>query len=229
MSGPIFIIEDERSIADAVAYALRSEGFTPVWHETAGAALFAIAKTPPRCIVLDVGLPDMSGFELCKRIRLSSQVPILFLTARAEEIDRVLGFEIGGDDYISKPFSPRELVSRIKAILRRIEGSPEPAGSTKRSKNFSVDEDSLTISFKGKPLELSRYEFRLLSVLLRRMGRVYSREELMNLAWESPEMSLERTVDTHIKTIRAKLRTIDNSDDSIVTHRGFGYALREDE
>ena len=228
MTGSVFIIEDERSIADAVTYALRSEGFTPEWHETAGAALSALGRSDPRCIVLDVGLPDMSGFELCKRIRERSAVPILFLTARAEEIDRVLGFEIGGDDYVTKPFSPRELVSRIKAILRRAEGAAAERDPKRKAKHFSVDGESLVISFKGKALELSRYEFRLLSVLIRRPGRVYSREELMNLAWETPEMSLERTVDTHIKTIRSKLRAVDASDDSILTHRGFGYSMRED-
>lgn len=222
----VYIIEDERSIADAVTYALRSEGFVPHWYGTAEEALAAFGKSEPDFVVLDVGLPDMSGFDVCKQLRRRSRVPILFLTARAEEIDRVLGFELGGDDYVTKPFSPRELVSRIKAILRR--AGERAVAQPRVTKNFSVDQDSLVISYRGVPLELSRYEYRLLAVLLRRPGKVYSREELMNIAWECPEMSTERTVDTHIKTIRAKLREVFAEHDPIVTHRGFGYSLAED-
>ncbi len=228
MGKPIFIVEDERSISDALAYALRSEGFSAQCFETGAAALAAFSKESPDFVILDIGLPDMSGFELCKRLRLTSSVPILFLTARAEEIDRVLGFELGGDDYMTKPFSPRELVARVKAILRRSAQEVSAPAPTSVSRAFVINEETLVVTYRGKPLDLSRYEFRLLSVLVRRPGRVYSREELMDRAWESPEMSLERTVDTHIKTIRAKLRAITPDHDPIVTHRGFGYSLRED-
>jgi two-component system catabolic regulation response regulator CreB len=169
---------------------------------------------------------------LCRQIRANrdikkSRLPIIFLTARAEEVDRVLGLEIGGDDYITKPFSPRELVARIRSVLRRTEDS-ESVAVPQSLNSFRIDEERVKIFFQGKPLELSRYEFRLLSILVKRPGRVYSREELMNRAWEEPEMSLERTVDSHIKMIRAKLREIDITDDSIITHRGLGYSLKED-
>jgi two-component system catabolic regulation response regulator CreB len=223
----ILVVEDESSIADTIVYALNTEGFTAVRSGTAAEAFAYLERKQPELIVLDVGLPDLSGFEVCRRIRQTSGVPILFLTARAEEVDRVLGFEIGGDDYVAKPFSPRELVARIRSILRRT-GEKNPAETPKPSKRFRIDDERLKIFFRDTALELSRYEFRLFCVLIKRPGRVFSREELMNRAWEEPEMSLERTVDSHIKMIRAKLRQIDPDDDSIVTHRGLGYSLKED-
>lgn len=223
----ILIVEDESSIADTIVYALSTEGFAAVHCGNAADALSYLESNTPELVVLDVGLPDLSGFEVCRRIRQGSTLPVLFLTARAEEVDRVLGFEIGGDDYVAKPFSPRELVARIRSILRRTKEKPAPE-SHKPSKRFRIDEERLKIFFKDAPLDLSRYEFRLFCVLIKRPGRVYSREELMNRAWEEPEMSLERTVDSHIKMIRAKLRLLDSEDDSIVTHRGLGYSLKED-
>lgn len=227
----IVVVEDESSIADTIVYALSTEGFQSNSFSTAQEALSFLENHPCDLVVLDVGLPDLSGFELCRRIRglpnpKVSKVPILFLTARSEEVDRVLGFEIGGDDYVTKPFSPRELVARIRSILRRVnEKKSEPKFAP--SQRFQIDEERMKIFFRGTALDLSRYEYRLFCVLIKRPGRVYSREELMNRAWEEPEMSLERTVDSHIKMIRAKLRALDESDDSIVTHRGLGYSLKE--
>jgi two-component system catabolic regulation response regulator CreB len=225
----ILIVDDEPSIADALKYALSQEGFNTQLVGTGTDALTYIAEQSPALVVLDVGLPDMTGYDVCRRIRERTATPILFLTARADEVDRILGLELGGDDYISKPFSPREVVARIKAILRRSEGLVVSAAavSSRRNSAFKIDEERMKVMYKGEPLDLTRYELRLLCVLVRRPGRVYSREELMNIAWESPEMSLERTVDTHIKTIRAKLHAIDSEDDSIITHRGLGYSLRE--
>jgi two-component system catabolic regulation response regulator CreB len=225
----ILIVDDEPSIADALTYALSTEGLHAEWCGTGAAALANIQASPPVLVVLDVGLPDMTGFDVCRGIRASTNTPILFLSARAEEVDRILGLELGGDDYISKPFSPREVVARIKAILRRTEAGRgmAPLPVPKRNPDFRIDEERMRVLFKERPLELTRYEFRLLCVLVRRPGRVYSREDLMNIAWESPEMSLERTVDTHIKTIRAKLHAIDPETEFIITHRGLGYSLRE--
>ena len=151
-----------------------------------------------------------------------------FLTARSEEVDKVLGLELEADDYVCKPFSPRELVARIKAVLRRSEERSLVPQRASETGPFAIDGERLQICFHGTALDLSRYEYRILCILVRRPGRVYSREQLMNLAWESPEMSLERTVDTHIKTIRQKLRDIRSQDDSIITHRGTGYSLREE-
>lgn len=221
----VLIVEDESSIAETLLFVLEAEGYHCTWCQTGLEAKKAMAEYPPDLIVLDVGLPDQSGFDLCREIRKTNSVPILFVTARNEEIDRILGLELGGDDYVTKPFSPREIVARVKAILRRGKAVPAQPRSTKA---FTVDHDRMVISFCGTALDLSRYEYRLLMVLLRRPGRVFSREELMNIAWESPEMSLERTVDTHIKTIRSKLKAVKNEKDPIVTHRGFGYSLRED-
>jgi two-component system catabolic regulation response regulator CreB len=226
----ILIVEDEASIVDTLRYALSSEGFICVTANTAGEGLAAVKREALALAVLDIGLPDKSGIELCKEIRAFSAIPILFLTARSDEIDRIVGLEVGGDDYVVKPFSPREVAARVKAILRR--GAPQPAAASAPASGpsalFEVDEERFQIRFKGTLLDLSRYEYRLLLVLVRRPGRVFSREQLMALAWESPEMSLERTVDTHIKTIRAKLKAVDPADDHIVTHRGLGYSLKEE-
>jgi two-component system catabolic regulation response regulator CreB len=151
-------------------------------------------------------------------------VPIIFLTARDTELDRVVGLEVGADDYVSKPFSPRELAARVKAVLRR--ARPEPDASS-GSSSFTLDADRFQAGFCGQPLELSRYEFLLLQVFLRRPGQVYSREQLMEMVWDAPESSMDRTVDAHIKNLRGKLRAINPEFDPIVTHRGLGYSLKE--
>ncbi len=223
MKHRILIIEDEPAIADNIVYALETEGFQCRWCATGGEGLLALAEKFDLA-VLDVGLPDISGFDLCKEIRKRHDLPILFLTARAGEIDRVVGLEIGADDYVVKPFSPRELAARIKAILRRT----APAAAPQPSLPFRVDTDRLIIAYFEAPLELSRYEYRLLLVLLEKPGRVWSREQLMERAWDSPESSLDRTVDAHVKSLRAKLREVKPDIDPIRTHRGMGYALKED-
>jgi two-component system, OmpR family, catabolic regulation response regulator CreB len=237
----ILIVEDEPAIADTLIYALKTEGFAPEWCATGRAGLAALAAKPFALVVLDVGLPDGSGFDVCKAIRVHSAVPVLFLTARNTELDRVLGLELGGDDYLVKPFSPRELTARVKAILRRTNGSAaaasEPAGTNSSSSTGNrqstgagellVDDERCTIRFRGVLLELTRYEYRLLKVLATKPGRVYSREQLMNAVWEDPGASLDRTVDAHIKMLRAKFRSIAPDADPIQTHRGLGYSLRE--
>jgi two-component system catabolic regulation response regulator CreB len=157
---------------------------------------------------------------------------VIFLTARSGEIDRVVGLEIGADDYISKPFSPRELAARVKAVLRRSRGAPQPPAPAMREAAphaaFQVNEAKRQINYHGKPLELSRIEHDLLAVLVRRPGQVFSREQLMEQVWEQPETSLERSVDAHIKNLRAKLKAVRPDKDPIVTHRGVGYSLDED-
>lgn len=221
----ILVVEDEPSISDSVSYALSTEGFDPLLTHTAQGALELLKSEQPALAILDVGLPDLNGFDLCKQIRLQSEMPVLFLTARSDEVDRVVGLEIGADDYMVKPFSPRELVARVRAILRRSPG--DTSSSQTRHSSFVIDESRISILFKGKALELSRLEYKVLCVLIRNPERVYSREELMDRAWEEPDMSLARTVDTHVKTIRSKLRAIDPEKEYIITHRGFGYSLRE--
>jgi two-component system catabolic regulation response regulator CreB len=220
-------VEDEPAIADTISYALTTEGFDAVWCPTAGQAKAALEKEGIDLVVLDVGLPDRNGFEFCKELRRTSAVPVIFLTARADEVDRVVGLEIGGDDYIVKPFSPRELTARVKAVLRRSPSAESVGKADGVASPFSVDRNRMKIHYFGKPLDLSRYEFRLLEVLIGRPGWVFSRDQLMDRVWQEPEASMDRTVDTHIKTLRAKLREVKPRMDPIVTHRGLGYSLKE--
>ncbi len=243
MRNKILLIEDEPSIADNIVYALKTEGFEVVWRSTAATALAEFAAADAfRLVVLDIGLPDMSGFEVCKKLRSASDVPIIFVTARKDEIDRVVGLEIGADDYVVKPFSPRELSARVKAVLRRtsLPPAPLPAASAPDGREldapaaieaaapvFAVDEERMEIRYRGGLLQLSRYEYRILKVLLARPGKVFSRDELMERVWDEPGSSLDRTVDAHIKTIRAKLHAIDPDGDPIRTCRGVGYSIAE--
>jgi two-component system catabolic regulation response regulator CreB len=223
----ILIIEDEPAISDNIEFVLRSEGLDTVRVATGLAAEPVLQEGPVDLIVLDIGLPDISGFDLLRDIRKTRATPIILLTARTGEIDRVLGLEIGADDYVAKPFSPRELAARVKAVLRRAQ--PQPAAAPEPSKQvFNVNTSKRVITFYGAPLELSKYEYDILRQFIERKGHVFSREQLMNLVWEQPETSLDRTVDAHIKNIRAKLRAIRPDLEPIVTHRGSGYSLRDD-
>ncbi|MGH8047053.1 MAG: two-component system response regulator CreB [Chthoniobacterales bacterium] len=224
MSAPrILVVEDEPSIRDAIQYAIESDGCEVACCGTGGEALAQLDSTEFDLVVLDVGLPDFSGFDVCRRLRKRYTLPVLFLTARSDEIDRVVGLEIGGDDYVTKPFSPRELSARVRAILRRTKNGAAPSASA--SGVFDVDDERVVIRYHGTPLDLSRCEYRLLAALLAKPGRVFSRAQLMDSAWDEPEASMERTVDTHIKSLRAKLRAVRADEDPIRTHRGFGYSL----
>jgi len=223
----ILIVEDELAIADSIAYALRTDGFAPVHVTLAGEALAAVRAGGPQApslVVLDVGLPDMNGFEACRQLRQFSDVPVIFLTARSDEIDRIVGLEIGADDYVTKPFSPRELVARIRVVLRRLAPASPPAAAAAPPR-FEVRPDEARILYRGQLLDLTRYEYLLLKVLAERPGHVLSRAQLMDRVWTDAPETLERTVDAHVKSLRAKLRAIDPADDPIQTHRGMGYSL----
>jgi two-component system catabolic regulation response regulator CreB len=256
----ILIAEDESGIADTLQYVLKSDGFTPIWCATAEDALAQFAQEAPALAILDVGLPDMNGFELFKRLRALNQamggpeVPMLFLTARSDEIDRVVGLELGADDYVAKPFSPRELVARVRTILRRSArgGSPggtgAPVGGGQGVPHalapqmspvpaqppaapplpFVLDQERMQIRYYGRLLELSRYEYGLLRLLVQRPGRVFTRDELLERVWDDASESFDRTVDAHIKTLRAKLKAIAPEVEPIRTLRGTGYALNEE-
>jgi two-component system catabolic regulation response regulator CreB len=230
----ILVIEDESGIADTIQYVLATDGFAPVWCATAQQALQEFAAEPPALAILDVGLPDLNGFELFKRLHAlpgGASVPMLFLTARSDEIDRVVGLELGADDYIAKPFSPRELVARVRGILRRTVRAPaaEPhKAASATNAVFMLDEERRQIRFYGRVLELSRYEYGILRLLVRKPGRVFTRDELLNQVWEDGSGSLDRTVDAHIKTLRAKLKAVAPQTEPIRTSRGSGYALAED-
>lgn len=224
MNPKILIVEDEPAIADTIQYALETEGFD-TRHLAAGRPVLDILESAAiDLIVLDIGLPDISGIELCLEIRKRSTVPIIFLTARDAEVDRVVGLEIGGDDYVTKPFSPRELAARVRAVLRRGASAPD---ADVTAPGFMLDESRRLITYCDTPLELSHYEYRILRIFIQRPGHVYSREQLMNLAWDEPESSMDRTVDAHIKNLRAKLKSVRPNHDPIVTHRGVGYSLKE--
>ena len=228
----VLVVEDEPSIAETILYALRTEHFEAEHCETGGEALAALSARPFDCVILDVGLPDISGFDVCQRLRQHSQVPVIFLTARDGELDRVLGLEIGGDDYVPKPFSPRELVARVRAVLRRAQPSvpkeKEAAGSVPGpAPTLSHDERRKIIHCHGKALELSRNEYQLLLTFMLNPGRVLSREQLLDLAWPDPGAVTDRTVDAHIKSLRAKIRESVPDCDPIETRRGMGYALKE--
>ncbi len=225
MKRRVLIVEDEPSIMDAIQYALETDGFETVCFSSGLPLLSYLSTESADLIVLDIGLPDINGLELCKEIRKTHPIPIIFLTARTDEIDRVVGLEIGADDYITKPFSPRELGARVKAVLRRAPLSPSQPSS---GQAFEINESKRQISYFGKALDLSRYEYEILKTFIRRPGHVYSRDQLMEIVWDEPDTSLDRTVDAHIKNIRAKMKAINPEKEPIATHRGMGYSLRED-
>ena len=248
----ILVVEDEPGIADTIHYALASDGFEPRVCASAREAIAHFSAAPPALAILDVGLPDMNGFELLRHLQAlpgGRQVPMLFLTARSAEIDRVVGLELGADDYVAKPFSPRELVARVRTILRRSgraaatdSDKKTPPATTAQAQEaidsgahkpvqhgpLLLDEERCLIRYHGQPLELSRYEYGLLAALMQRPGRVYTRDELLERVWDDPGESFDRTVDAHIKTLRAKLRAVRDDEDPIRTLRGVGYALREE-
>ncbi|HHA2643501.1 TPA: two-component system response regulator CreB [Stenotrophomonas maltophilia] len=228
----VLVVEDETAIAETVLYALRSEGYAASHCLLGGEALLRLQAGDIDVVVLDVGLPDLGGFEVCRRLRAqpgpAAQLPVIFLTARNDEVDRVLGLELGADDYMTKPFSPRELVARVRARLRRV--LPVAAVASvdagwQEQGAFSIDREGRRIRFDGHPLDLTRYEYALLEALLQRPGAILSRAQLMDRGWDSGADSADRTVDTHVKTLRAKLRAAGASNDPIRTHRGLGYAL----
>ncbi len=232
----ILIVEDESGIADTLQYVLATDGFAPVWVSTAEEAIRQFSAELPALAVLDVGLPDLNGFELFRRLQAlpgGNQVPMLFLTARSDEIDRVVGLELGADDYIAKPFSPRELVARVRTILRRsarpvATAAAAPAAPTNSPAIWALDEERRQIRFYGKLLELSRYEYGVLRLLVQKPGRVFTRDELLLQVWGGDNDSFDRTVDAHIKTLRAKLKLVAPGHDPFRTLRGSGYALSEE-
>lgn len=222
----ILIIEDEPAIAETLIYAFKEMGIQTTHKLLGGEALIELSNNAYDFVLLDVGLPDISGFDVCKKIRATSQVPILFLTARNHEIDRIVGLEIGADDYVTKPFSPREVVARVKAILRRTEIRDIHIQAPKKATHFTIDELANRIQYHGELLDLTRYEFLLLRTLINQPQRVFSRNQLMDIVWVNAENTLERTVDAHVKTLRAKLREVNGDSEAIVTHRGMGYSLQ---
>lgn len=226
----ILLLEDEQAIADTLLYALRSEGYEVRHVRLAQEALAAFQADPPDLAILDVGVPDGNGFDVCRAMRRRSELPIVFLTARNEEIDRIVGLELGADDYVAKPFSPREVCARVRAILRRSARSPGSSTATSvadASLSLQLDDVSQRILCGGVHLALTRYEYSLLATLLRRPGRIFSRTELMDLVWAGSPDTSDRTVDAHVKLLRAKLRERGLSPELIQTHRNMGYSFQQ--
>lgn len=224
--GRVLVVEDDPRILEVLEYALKSEGYA-VEVASRGRAAIALCKDmPPAIVVLDVGLPDVDGFEVCREIRRFSEVPIVFLTSRSDEINRIVGLEIGGDDYVSKPFSTRELLARIKAIRRRERPSADRAGSPQAPLVYGpivIDAGKFRVLFRGVEVRLTAQEFRLLELLVQSPGRVFTREQVLNRAWGDGAFVADRTIDVHVKTLRRKFEGYE----FIETVRGIGYRAKE--
>lgn len=217
----VVVVDDEANIADLVEMYLAQADFRVVKAGTGGQALAAVREHAPDLVILDVGLPDVDGLEVCRQVRASSRVPIIFLTARDDEVDRVVGLELGADDYVTKPFSPRELVARVKAVLRRAEGGPPPA--VIRVGDVEVDLGRREVRVGGGAVDLTTREFDLLRFLAERKSLALSRRQILDGAWEPGWYGDERTVDVHVAQLRKKLRAAAR----IATVRGVGYRLEE--
>jgi two-component system, OmpR family, catabolic regulation response regulator CreB len=224
----ILILEDEPSIAETLVFVLQMESFTTHWESLAHKALNYVQTQAVDLIIMDVGLPDMTGFEACKQLRKFSEVPVVFLTARGDELDRVIGLEIGADDYVVKPFSPREVAARVKAILKRMKPTTamvESAACTSvNPSEFVIDPTCKTIHFYHELLSLTKIEFNLLKTLVDQPRRVFSREQLLDAVGVAADAGYDRSIDGHIKSLRAKLRIINSRVEPIQTLRGFGYS-----
>jgi DNA-binding response OmpR family regulator len=219
MSGVAVVIEDDEAISALVGTYLEQAGFEVVRERTGARGFEAVDCREPRFVVLDLGLPDVDGFELCRRLRDLGDVPILILTARDEEVDRVIGLELGADDYLTKPFSPRELVARVRAVLRR--SDPASGSRVIQIGELRVDLRTRSATFGGSPLELRTLEFDLLAELARNAGRVVRRDLLLDRVWGLSFAGGTRTVDVHVAQLRKKLGRAD----LIQTVRGIGYRL----
>lgn len=227
MAKRIVIVEDERDIADLVEIYLRKEGFQTETVTDGGRALDLIRRTLPDLVVLDLMLPGMDGFEICRALRADERfhsLPIIMLTARGEESDKVAGLEIGADDYITKPFSPRELVARVRALLRRRSRQSELKAPLKYGK-LVLDPDRHIVEVAGRTVELTAKEFSLLQYMMKNRGRVLSREQLLNAVWGYDYVGGHRTVDVHIRHLRSKIPMLAKA---LLTVKSFGYKLSEE-
>ncbi|MBK1834213.1 two-component system response regulator CreB [Roseibacillus ishigakijimensis] len=222
----VLLIEDEIAIAETLLYALRTEGFATHHTLTGQEGLRWLRENKADFLVLDIGLPDMLGFDLCRELRTFSHIPVLFLTARSSEIDQVLGLELGADDYVTKPFSPRAVVARVRAILRRLASAETPSAPA-QVPFLHHEKEAMSIHCQGQALPLTAHEYKLLALLLGQPGRTFTRDQLLMQAWDDPGSAMDRTIDAHIKSLRAKIRqAAPGHDDPIQTRRGLGYCLQ---
>ncbi|MFB3818996.1 MAG: response regulator [Candidatus Methylomirabilales bacterium] len=230
--GSIIIVEDERDIADLVKYHLEKAGLAARTVGDGTQALDLIPRELPDLVILDLMLPGVDGIEVCRRLRSGAAtraIPIIMLTARAEEVDRVVGLELGADDYVTKPFSPRELVARVKAVLRRV---ATPAGGSEAPiavGEIRLDPGRHEVRKRDEPVALSAMEFRLLEFFLRHRGRVYTRAQLLELLWGQDRFVEPRTVDVHIRRLREKVEEDPQNPTLILTVRGLGYKASDED
>lgn len=223
LAGPILIVEDDPNTSSLVATYLQREGFATRIADDGADALAMARKDPPGFVILDVMLPKVDGWEICRQLRKISDVPILMLTAREEEIDRVLGLSLGADDYVVKPFSPRELVERVKAILRRASPTTSRNSDILQHDGLILNPEQHQVTLDQKKLELTAVEYKLLRALMRAPGRVFSREELLSHFYSHGNAVVDRVIDVHIGKLRQKLGDDPGQPRFIETVRGFGY------
>jgi len=230
MSARILVVDDEPAVTDLLAYNLRKAGYEPLLAADGSAALRLARASNPDLILLDLMIPEVDGLDVCRELRKTSAVPIIMLTARGEEIDRVVGLELGADDYVSKPFSVRELLARIKAVLRRaqpVESTDEPSTILRGKGGLDLNVENRIVTVNQIALSLTRLEFDLLHLFLTNAGRVLTRERLLEQAWGYDYVGDTRAVDSAIKRLRAKLREASADADSIEAVRGVGYRLNK--
>lgn len=227
MKKNILVVEDERDILELLEFHLRQEGFETIKCDRGDKAIDLVQANQPDLIILDIMLPGEAGTEICKQLKQQDDtrhIPIIMLTARGEEIDRVVGFELGADDYVTKPFSPRELILRVKAILKRISAAGDEKKEVIHSNGMTIDVPKHQVFINDEPVDLTATEFKLLLTLVERKGRVQTREMLLETVWGYDYPGFTRTVDTHIRRLRSKLG---QWGDRIETVRGVGYRIRE--
>ena len=222
----ILVVDDEPSITEFVSYALKREGYAPDVVDNGEDAFALAAKNKYDLFILDIMLPGMDGYELCRRLRAKTTVPVLFLSARDTELDKVVGLEIGGDDYLAKPFGVRELIARVRALLRRGNGDYPNSSNAITASGITLDEDAHTAEGAVGPIDLTPREFELLASLMKNAGKVVSREDLLRDAWGWEYLTETKTVDTHIKRLRDKILAAGYDPALVETVRGYGYRFR---
>ena len=229
-AGKVLVVEDEADVAEMIRYSLGKEGYDVRLAGNGTDALRQVKDVRPDVILLDIMVPQLNGWEICRRLkqdRETQAIPVIMVTGRVEEGDKVLGFEMGADDYVTKPFSPRELVARVRAVARRGRTSEDTAGQSLRAGDLEIDRQRFEVKMKGRLVELTRKEFDLLAALVRTPGRVFGREELLDLVWGQDGFVEPRTVDVHVARLRAKFIAARAPEPGIETVRGVGYRFRE--
>ena len=229
--GRVLVVEDEQDVAELIRYNLTREGYEVVVASNGADALKSARELLPEVILLDIMVPQLNGWEVCRRLKQeadTSAIPVIMVTGRVEEGDKVLGFELGADDYVTKPFSPRELIARIRAVVRR--GRPAESGAKKtrlKAGELQIDRERFEVTMQGQPVELTRKEFELLAVLVGTPGRVFGRDELLDLVWGRDGFVEPRTVDVHVARLRAKFIAAKLPPPGVETVRGVGYRFRD--